>query len=213
MSKKTPKKQKATGVGNRLDLAPYYKICADLWYWRIDDFIRELEQKQGSILAFVRGLRFSSQLIYAIRDFISGTGLRADWGHLLDASEKYCSRECDIIIHTRRRNRWDGHKNPIMDFKFVKQNKAIAVISCKSYLRSGAVDKNYVKCLKPFVKRIWLFAECCEPKHVKAIKQQAKQAGYQNFWYMYKWSRETTSREDNETGWLDFVKKLRRLKD
>ena len=212
MSKKIAKKQALAGVGDRLDLAPYHQICGDLWNWRIDDFIRGLEQKEGSILAFIRGLHFSAQLIYAIRDVISEGGLKADWGHLLDKSEKYCSRECDIIIHKGKRNEWNGHKNPIMDFKFVKQDKAVVVISCKSYLRTGAIDKNYVRYLKPFVKRIWLIAECCEPNHVDSIAQQAQVAGYQNFWYMYKWSRETTGREKNESGWLDFVKRLRKLK-
>ena len=210
MSGKSVKKPIAEGVGQRLDLGLYHQICADLWNWRIDDFVRGLGQKEGSILAFVRGLHFSAQLIYAIRDIISEAELKVDWGHLLDKNEKYCSRECDIIIHKRGfHGQWNGR---IMDFRFINQEKAIAVISCKSYLRSGGVDKNYVKCLKPFVKKVWLIAECCEPKHTKAIARQARGAGYQNFWYMYKWSRETTGREQNENGWLDFVAKLRRLK-
>jgi len=212
MSKKVVKRQVATGICDRLDLSHYHKICTELWNWRIDDFIRELGQKEGNILAFVRGLHFSAQLIYAIREIISGKGLKADWGHLLDASGKYCSRECDVIIHKGRYNRWNGHKNPVMNFKFVKQDKAIAVISCKSYLRSGGVDKDYVRCLKPFVKRIWLVAECCDPKRTKAIAQQVQKAGYQNFCYIYEWSRETTEQKRNESGWLDFAKKLRSLK-
>jgi len=210
MSKKIVKKQKAKGIGDRLDLEPYHQICAGLWQWRMDDFIRELEK--GTILAFVRGLHFSAQLIYAIRDIISETDLKADWGHLLDKNNKYCSRECDIIIHKGKRNRWNGHENPIMDFKFVEQDEAVAVISCKSYLRSGDVDKNYVKCLESYVKKVWLIAECCEPGHVKGIKRQAQDAGYENFWYMYRWSRKTGEQEGNEAGWLDFVKKLRKLK-
>jgi len=214
MSRKVVNKQEARGVGDRLDLEPYHQMCEVLWYWRIDDFIRGLGQKEGGILAFVRGLHFSAQLIYAIRDIISKKDLKANWGHLLDRAGEYCSRECDIIIHKGERNQWNGQqrKDPVMDFKFVRQDKAIIVISCKSYLRSGAVDKDYVRCLNPYCKKIWLFAECCEPKHVKAIKQQAHDAGYQNFWYLYQWSRETTSRERNETGWLDFVKKIRSLK-
>ena len=211
MSKKIVKKKKAEGIGDRLDLESYHQICAGLWQWRMDDFIRELEE--GKILGFVRGLHFSAQLIYAIRDIISEIGLKADWGHLLDKTKKYCSRECDIIIHRGKRNQWNGHKNPVMDFKFVEQDKTVAVISCKSYLRSGGVDKSYVKCLEPFVEKVWLIAECCEPKHVEAIAKQAQDAGYQNFWYMYKWSRETAGQEKNESGWLDFVKQLRKLKD
>jgi len=211
MSKKVIKKKAIGGVGDRLDLALYHQICADLWNWRMDDFIREMEE--GKILGFVRGLHFSTQLIYAIRELIQQqAGLKVDWGHLLDKSEKHCSRECDIIIHNGERNRWNGHEKPIMDFKFVEQENVVAVISCKSYLRSGCIDKQYVTCMEPFVKRIWLIAECCEPGHIRGIKRQTQDAGYQNFWFMYKWSRETGGQESNEAGWLDFVKRLRKLK-
>lgn len=210
MRKRVVKKQKAKGIGDRLDLEPYHKICAGLWQWRMDDFIRELEK--GKILGFVRGLHFSAQLIYAIRGIISETDLKADWGHLLDKNNKYCSRECDIIIHKGKRNQWNGHRNAVMDFKFVEQKNAVAVISCKSYLKSGNIDKDYVKYLKPIVGKVWLIAECCEPGHVKGIKRQAQDAGYENFWYMYRWSRKTGEQEGNEAGWMDFVKKLRKLK-
>jgi len=63
-----------------------------------------------------------------------------------------------------------------------------------------------------FVKTIWLFDECCEPKQVKALTRQAQKAGYQNFWYVYEWSRDTDSHEPNEWDWQDFAKKLRKLK-
>jgi hypothetical protein len=205
------------GVGDSLDLEHYHKIYGGLCKWRIENFLRGIEKEEGkntaegSILPFVRGLHFSAQLIYAIRELISSDSIKVDWGHLMDNSQKYCSRECDIIIYKGKHyGRWNGG---IMDFRFVEQKNAIAVISCKSYLKSGAVDKQYVACLKPFVKKIWLFAECCDPKHTKAIKQQAQKAGYENFWYMYKWSRETTDFEPNEVGWLNFAKKLRSLKD
>jgi hypothetical protein len=215
MSKELVKKEGSKGIGDRLDSAPYHKICTELWEWRIGDFIRgrEGERKEGKILAFVRGLHFSAQLIYAIRELIpeETTSLKVDWGHLLDKSGRYCSRECDIIIHKGRHARWNGNDKPIMNFKFVKQENAVAVISCKSYLKSGDVDKKYVGYLKPFVKKIWLFAECCEPKQVTALTKQAQQAGYQNFWYMYEWSRDTDSHDANEGSWQDFAKKLRKL--
>lgn len=165
------------------------------------------------MLAFVRGLHFSALLIYAMRELIpEETGLKVDWGHLLDESGNYCSRECDIIIHKKARNKWNGNPNPIMDFKFVEQDKAVAVISCKSYLRSGGIDRQYVGYLKPFVQKVWLFAECCEPKHVDKLAGQAQRAGYQNFYYMYEWSRGSASHEPNETGWREFAKELRKLK-
>ena len=147
MSKKIIKKTIASGIGRRLDLGPYHKIRADLLSWRIDPFIRAMEDKkeEGRILAFIRGLHFSAQLIYAIRDLISETSLEVDWGHLLDKTENYCSRECDIIIHKRGfKGQWNGG---IMDFKFIKQENAVAVISCKSLIKTGGVDKSYVSYL------------------------------------------------------------------
>jgi len=215
MSKRVIKKKVVTGIADRLDLQHYHKIRQDLLHWRIDHFIRAIEEKkaEGKILAFIRGLRFSAQLIYAIRELISGSGLEVDWGHLLDKDGQYCSRECDIIIHRSGwRARWNGNEKPIMDFRFVNQDNALVVISCKSYIKSGAVDKQYVPCLKPFVKKIWLFAECCEGKHTDSVATQAQKAGYENFWYLYKWERKTASQEPNESGWMAFVKKLRRLK-
>jgi hypothetical protein len=212
MSKKVIKKKILDGIGNRLDLGPYHKIRADLLNWRIDPFIRAMEEqkKEGRILSFIRGLHFSAQLIYAIRDLISEEDLEIDWGHLLDESGDYCSRECDIIIHKRGyRGRWNGG---IMDFRFIKQEKAVVVISCKSYLTSGGIDKSYVISLKPYVEKVWLFAECCENKYTESIKKQACKAGYENFCYLYKWSRMTTEQEWNERGWLDFVRNLRKLK-
>jgi hypothetical protein len=207
------KSQVKGGIGGRLDLEAYHKVCAELLNWRIDNFIRDIEDKGGGILAFVRGLHFSTQLIYAIRDVISETGLEVDWGHLLDKNGIYCSRECDIIIHRKgHHGRWNGNEKPVMDFKFVKQDSVLVVISCKSYLKSGGVDKNYVRFLKPFVKKIWLFAECCESKDTDSIVKQAQNAGYESFCYMYKWERKTESQEPNESGWREFVKKLRKLK-
>ena len=47
--------------------------------WRVDSFIRDMEAKKqkGRVLAFVRGLRLSALLIYAIRerDMIKSCGL------------------------------------------------------------------------------------------------------------------------------------------
>jgi len=213
MSKKCIPVQPAIGMGPQLDLGAYHRIYGDLSHWRIGDFIRGLSGGRGSILGFVRGLRFSAQLIYALRDILCGhNGLRVDWGHLLDQGEVYCSRECDIIIHRGEHSRWNGTQNPVMDFKFVSQQDAVAVVSCKSYLRSGKVDKGYAGDLKPFVKNVWLFAECCEMGHPKRLRQQANDAGYDAFWYMYEWSRSDGGQQLNETGWLDFVKEVRRLK-
>lgn len=172
----------------------------------------ESKKLRGRILPFVRGLRFSALLIYAIRDILSGTNLTADWGHLLDENETFCSCECDIIVH---RNgfigRWNGDgDDPIMNFKFIKQPDAVAVISCKSYLESSKIDKEYCELMKPFVEKIWLFAECCGPRSAEIIKDRALSFGYEKFWYLYTWSKQSTPKPNND-GWLEFVNEIKKL--
>jgi hypothetical protein len=174
--------------------------------WRIDNFIRELETKKakGRILPFVRGLRFSSLLTYAIREILSDTGsdLEANWGHLLDEDGTLCSPECDIIIHhSGHVKRWNGSENPITDFRFVNPQKAVAVISCKSYLESNKVDKKYCELINPFVQKVWLFSECCGPRSSNSIKSKALESGYDKFWNLYFWSKKT-SPQPNKEGWI-----------
>ncbi|MFQ5821494.1 MAG: hypothetical protein ACE5I5_16040, partial [Candidatus Heimdallarchaeota archaeon] len=109
----------------------YNGLIGDFSTWRVDDFIRQMEADRckGRILPFVRGLRLSAHLIYTIREILSGTELEANWGHLLDEEGNYCSAECDIIIHLRGHYmRWNGSIDPIMDFRFIEQQNAIAVI-------------------------------------------------------------------------------------
>jgi len=193
----------------------FNSIWARLSTWRIDSFYRQMEEQQlkGRILPFVRGLRFSALLIYAIRDILSGSGLTADWGHLLDEDETFCSCECDIIIHRNGFiSRWNGDgEEPIMNFKFIKQQAALAVISCKSYLKSSGIDKEYCKSMKPFVEKIWLFAECCGPRSAKSLQEKAIYHGYERFWFLYTWSR-SSDIELNKDGWNQFVQELKALK-
>jgi len=175
--------------------------------WRIDGFIRQ----KGRILPFVRGLRLSALLIYAIREMLTGTGLTANWGHLTDASGTICSPECDVIIHREGYfKRWNGHENAIMDFRFIEQQLAVAVISCKSYLKSGDIDTEYCKSMEPFVQKIWLFAECCGPRSVETIRAKAFEHGYEHFWYLYTWSKQTEPKPDKE-GWNKFVGEVKNL--
>ncbi|MBM3241380.1 hypothetical protein FJZ31_34295 [Candidatus Poribacteria bacterium] len=203
------------GHGRLLCEERFNMMWANLSNWRIDSFMRQLEAKKqkGRILPFVRGLRFSALLIYAIREILSGTNLNTDWGHLLDESSTLCSCECDIIIHRNGHVRqWNGDsKDPIMDFRFIEQQKAVAVISCKSYLGSSKIDKEYCESMEPFVKKIWLFAECCGPRSAKNIQKKALDYGYEKFWYLYTWSKETTPKP-NRDGWNEFVEEVRKLK-
>jgi hypothetical protein len=189
-------------------------IFAELTTWRIDTFIRQMEAKRrkGRILPFVWGLRLSAHLIYVIRDILSGTDLTADWGHLLDESGTFCSCECDVIIHRKGFvGRWNGKKEPVMDFNFIEQQEAVVVISCKSYLRSSDIDEKYCNLMKPFVKKIWLFAECCGPRSNKTIQKKAPMLGYEKFWYLYTWSKHTAP-QPNKIGWSEFVKEVKKLK-
>ena len=92
-----------TGHKRLLCEQPFRNMYSDFSTWRIDEFIRRLELTghSGRILPFVRGLRLSAHLIYAIRDILSDSDLEANWGHLLDQKGIYCSPECDVIIHRK----------------------------------------------------------------------------------------------------------------
>jgi len=206
--------QSPRGVVQLLQEETLMKMFGEFSNWRIDTFIREITKKRqkGRILPFVRGLRLSAHLIYAIREVLVGTNLTANWGHLVDEKGIFCSCECDIIIHHQGHEaRWNGRENQIMDFRFIKQQKALVVISCKSYLRSGYMDSEYCKLMKPFVKRIWLFAECCGPRSVNSIRKKALRLGYEKFWHLYTWSKQKTP-EPNKDGWREFIEEVNKLK-
>ncbi len=182
--------------------------------WTMSDFIRQLESRKskGRVLSFVRGLRLSAHLIYAIRDLLVGSDLTANWGHLLDKEGVFCSPECDIIIHKTdgQIGQWNGNKEPVMDFRFISMAQAIVVISCKSQVKS--IDKKYPKSIKKYVKKVWLFGECCGPKSAKALTEKAKKVGYEKFWYLYTWSPKTEPDYNND-GWFDFVKEVKKLQN
>ena len=191
---------------------PLMKIIAGMSEWRIDSFIRELEAKKakGRILPFIRGLRFSALLVYAIREILSGTELNTNWGHLLDKDGNYCSPECDIIIHRNGHiARWNGNEKPIMDFRFIDSQNAAAVISCKSYLSS--IDKKYCISIKPYVDKVWLVAECCDPKSAESLKKRALKSGYDNFYNTYFWNKDI-SPMPNKDEWMNFVEELKKLR-
>jgi hypothetical protein len=205
--------QKIKGIGRLLKEERLGQMFQEFSTWRIDPFIREMEAKRqkGRVLAFVRGLRLSAHLIYTIREILSGTNLTADWGHLLDESEDFCSCECDVIIHRKGWfRRWNGTHEPVMDFQFIKQSEVVAVISCKSYLRAAQIDEEYCTLMKPFVKRIWLFAECCGPRSIDNIQEKAFRFGYEKFWHLYTWSKQKDC-EPNKDGWNSFVTEVKKL--
>lgn len=163
------------GVAETFRVAGFQALFGELKTWRVSDDLKMLESAKGSalILPFVKGLRLSAQLIYMLRRELKQWGLEVDWGHLLDDEDQSCSPECDIIIHYKGNDgEWNGSDDPVMNFKFVKQSRAVAVISCKSFAKG--VDAEYVPKLRPYVKHVFLFAECCAPNKVASLRKKQK---------------------------------------
>ncbi len=196
------------------DRADFQEIFGQLTTWRLDDYYSYLEsgKRKGRVLPFARGLRFSARLIYIIRDKLSDPNLYASWGQVISKDEKRLSSECDIIIHRRGVDRkWNGNKNPVMDYSFVEQDDARIIISCKSYIRKNDVEKEYAEEVLPYVPRLWLFAECCGPRSAGSINTTAKSYGYEHFWYLYNYSKKTTPNPNYE-GWDHFIETISSLR-
>jgi len=196
----------------QLNLQEFHSLKEELSQWRIDPQIKEMERERpgGIILGFVKGLRLSARLIYAIREHLSEYEFKVDWGHLLTEEGNSCSPECDIIVHLPGYEReWNGHEDKIMDFKFIKCQRAIAVISCKSFIKT--VDREYRQKLRSYVDKVLLFAECCEPKDVNKIKRSAKSAGYEGFWYLYACNQATSQCTVDPDQWKDFLRTLKSI--
>jgi len=212
-----PRDDSAIGHGELLLRERFETMAAGFKSWRISAFLRQLNTSKGKgrVLPFVRGLRLSAQLIYAIRELLEGSGLTANWGHLLDQEGNFCSPECDVIVHkTCYTPRWNGTQKPIMDFRFVPMSEARVVISCKSQVKT--IDEKYAREVRKYVNRVWLFGECCGPRSAKSLMDKARQLGYEKFWYLYTWSpkrEEISDRDFNREGWNDFVTEVRKLKD
>lgn len=210
----------AEGYFKAFQKEKYDAIKAQLLNYRLDPFIRDKESEEGAnkglIFPFARGLRFSALLIYTIRESLSGSDLEVNWGQIIDEDGFACSGECDIIIHKKGHySKWNGNDggNHIMDFRFIEKQSALAVISCKSYLTKATIEKAYCTNMLNYVKRIWLFAECCGPESVELIREESKQIGYENFWYLYTWSRTTDKIVDSEEGWYQFIETIKALKE
>jgi len=195
-------------------MAPFHGLVSELAWWRTSPemHLAEGESDTGNVLGFVRGLRFSVRLIYALRGILSHTNLEVDWGHLLDHQNHSFSPECDVIIHRRgHEGRWNGHAygEQVMDFRFIRCGAVVAVISCKSKLTSkSSLDAAYCTKVKAYVDTVFLFAECCEDVSVEALRQRATAAGYDGFWALYGLDSGTLQDTPDEPGWEDFVQRL-----
>lgn len=210
----------ANGYNQLLDREKYHKIVGGMANYRIDNFIREAEAKEGDnkgvILSFVRGLRLSSLLTYSIRQFLDGSDYTANWGHIIDENGAFCSRECDIIIHSKAipLYQWDGDGagNHIMDFRFIPYTAAKVVISCKSFLTTAKIEEDYCHDMLKYVERVWLFSECCGPNSDQKIEDRAKEIGYENFWYLYRWNRGKNELTQTIEVWDSFVEAVKALR-
>jgi hypothetical protein len=193
------------GVGASVRIEGFHRLFVELQRWRTSDDLKLLEAAKGSalVLPFVKGLRLSARLVYILRVELSATNLRVDWGQILDNNDKWCSPECDIIVHKGHTGVWNDTKEPVMDFKFVRQECAVAVISCKSYAKD--VDKEYAHKLRKYVKHVFLFAECCAPSRVAALRKKARQAGYAAFGYLYAFDEKRNECIPDEREWHSFL--------
>jgi hypothetical protein len=203
-------------IGQTLILSDFDNLANELKIWRIDPERITAEKSKGSglILEFVKGLRLSARLIYALRKCLSEIPqIEVNWGHLLSSSQDSISPECDVIIHKKGfLQEWNGSDKPVMDFKFVQCYQAIAVISCKSYMRS--IDRTYYAYydrLKPYVKHILLFAECCAPGKIENLKKKAKKAGYTGLWHLYSFDKDTGTTENAIKDWQNFLITLKKI--
>lgn len=190
-------------LSDMLKVEVFHGLKEELFKYRIQGI------QDTGILGFVRGLRLSAQLIYAIRDLISSFDYEADWGHLLTREGRSCSPECDIIIHRKGyMHKWNGHKDPVMNFKFINCEDAVAVISCKSFIKT--VDKKYAKDISSYVNKVFLFAECCDPRAVNRLKKSALTAGYEGFCYLYACDEKMECTVDQKE-WIDFLAAIEKV--
>jgi len=208
----------ANSMKDLLHEGHYNEIFAEFQSWHISAFVKQLNlnKNKGGVLPFVRGLRLSAQLIYAIRGIISEQPeLDANWGHILDQNNNFLSRECDIIIHRKGEvHKWNGKHGCVMDFRFISYDRALAVVSCKSFVTNSVISKEaaYCKEMKNFVDKVWFFGECCAPKAVASLNKKAAAVGFDKFWHSYTWDKKTDAIQQNYPGWFDFREEVRKLK-
>jgi hypothetical protein len=206
---------RVTGTGKLLDREGLAALHARLVQFRLAEFGEDDGRSERRMLYFVQGLRFSAELIYEIRRLLSSANIAAHWGHLLRRDDVLCSPECDIILHRDgKRHRWNGdHPEPVFDFWFVNPDSVRAVISCKSRIRRPSdVDRKYCQDLRSYgVKRVWLFAECCDSASVDKIASRAKSAGYDRFFHLYTLDPKTGTHSPGEDSWHEFIRAIRSL--
>lgn len=197
---------------------PLVSLAAMLVDWRAAYGQQMLQKRSrtGRVFDFVKGLRFSANLIYFLREILSRSQIQVDWGQVVADNGGLLSPECDVIIHRPGHcRRWNGGKaDQVMDFKFVRCRDVLAVISCKSFLKGiGQEHLDYYARMKPYVgkRRLWLFAECVPVGKESKLLRDAKNAGYEKCWYLYSWDGRNSRHQQDRHLWEDFVATVERL--
>ena len=193
-------------------------LARELEEWRSDGEIRQAKMEGGGVFDFVKGLRLAARLAYILKEKLSQYHLDANWGQILDEDGFYLSPECDIIIHKEGYvDRWNGEGlgiDNVMDFRFIELKKVIAVISCKSYLKSiGKEYTNYCQRLKPYLreKKFWLFAECIPSGKEETLCKKARSIGHDGFWYLYTWDENISEHKEDRPLWEKFIDEIDKL--
>ena len=213
LKNKPPPKSTGLKFGEAIEIEDLRALASRLHTARLSGPVVKASKgrREGDVLAFVKGLRLSAQLVYVIRKRLSHTSYEVSWGHLLDRNRASCSPECDVIIHNKGYvEKWNGNEHPIMEFKFVHVAEARAVVSCKSEL--DVIDRLYPASLKKCgLKKVLLFAESCPASRFKKLRRDAKRAGYVGLWCLYLTQGNNVQVKIDEKIHADFVKTLLKL--
>lgn len=198
-------------IGKLLYTEDLRGLAGKLAEWRRNPTVRLMKstRDKGRILDFITGLRLSTQIAYIVRQVVSSLpDLEVSWGHLVDNKGNSCSAECDIIVHRKGHiQRWNGGESPMMDFRFIHCEKALAVISCKSFTKN--IDKEYPSEIAKYgVDNVFLVAECCSPNKVTDLSDKAKEAGYSGFYYLYQYDEKSFTDTIDSNVYVEFIQKL-----
>jgi len=163
---------------------------------------------------FVRGLILSTNIIEVIDKHIPN-GYRVDWGQVIDEKDgNTLSKECDIIIYKEKP--YKTIENNYIRFVLVDKNQAKIVIQVKTNIQSVTDEiKDYCKELKKFVPQVWFIAERCwagSIKRLSTIEHQLKEAGYKQFFYLYRMDDNTLNRKIEQIDYKRFIKFINLIK-
>lgn len=167
-----------------------------------------------TLLPFVKGLIFSSEIIEIAREHIKD-GFYVDWGQIIDMQNgNLLSRENDIVIYEGKP--YKPFQNKTMRFVIVDKSKTRVAIQCTSSIDNISEEhKRYCRDLANFVPEVWYFAECCWAKNeqkIKQIKKKLELVGYSKFFYLYSMDDRSLEKRLNERVLINFIKLIEKIK-